>query len=37
MDVLVALADNSNAVHYTLDAKSHSDIRLLPDSSQTAH
>ena len=36
MDVLVALADNSNAVHYTLDAKSHSDIRLLPDSSQTA-
>jgi len=37
MDVLVALADNSNAVHYTLDAKSHSDIRLLSDSPQSAH
>ena len=37
MDVVVALHDNSNAVRYTLDAKSHSDIRLLPDSSQTAH
>jgi len=37
MDVLVALADGSNAVHYTLDAKSHSDIRLLPDSPQSAH
>lgn len=37
MNVLVALADNSNAVHYTLDAKSHSDIRLLPDSPQSAH
>jgi hypothetical protein len=37
MDALVALADNSNAVHYTLDAKSHSDIRLLPDSPQSAH
>ena len=36
MDVLVALADGSNAVHYTLDAKSHSDIRLLPDSPQSA-
>ena len=34
MDVLVALADGSNAVHYTLDAKSHSDILLLPDSPQ---
>jgi len=37
MDVVVALADNSNAVHYALDAKSHSDIRLLPDSPQYAH
>jgi hypothetical protein len=37
MEVLVALADNSNAVHYVLDAKSHSDILLLPDSSQSAH
>ncbi len=37
MDVLVGLADHSNAVHYTLDAKSHSDIRLLPDPSQSAH
>jgi len=37
MDVLVALADGSNAVHYTLDAKSHSDIRLLPDSPQSVH
>jgi hypothetical protein len=36
MDVLVALADNSNAVHYTLDAKSHSEIHLLPDSPQSA-
>jgi hypothetical protein len=35
MEVLVALADNSNAVHYTLDAKSHSDILLLPDSPQS--
>ena len=34
MDVLVALADGSNAVRYTLDAKSHSDILLLPDSPQ---
>ena len=37
MDVLVALADSSNVVHYTLDAKSHSDIRLLPDSPQSTH
>jgi len=36
MDVLVALADGSNAVHYSLDAKSHSDIRLLPESPQSA-
>jgi hypothetical protein len=36
LDVLVALADGSNAVHYTLDAKSHSDILLLPDSPQSA-
>jgi len=37
MDVLVALTDNSNAVHYTLDAKSHSGILLLPDSPRSAH
>jgi hypothetical protein len=37
MDVLVALTDGSNSVRYTLDAKSHSDILLLPDSSQSAH
>jgi hypothetical protein len=35
MDVLVALADGSNAVHYTIDAKSHSDILLLPDPPQS--
>src|SRR5438874_4511386 len=32
MNMLVALADGSNEVHYTLDAKSHSEISLLPDS-----
>jgi len=37
MDVLVALTDGSNSVRYTLDAKSHSDILLLPDSPQSAH
>jgi hypothetical protein len=37
MDVVVALADGSNAVHYTLDAKSHSDILLLSDTLQSAH
>jgi len=37
MDVLVALANGSNAVHYSLDAKSHSDILLLPDSPQSGH
>jgi hypothetical protein len=37
MDVVVALADGSNSVHYTLDAKSHSDILLLSDSPQFAH
>ena len=34
MDVIVALADGSNQVHYNLDAKSHSEILLLPDSPQ---
>jgi hypothetical protein len=37
MDVFVALVDGSNAVHYTLDAKSHCGILLLPDSAQSAH
>lgn len=37
MDVFVELADGSNRVHNSLDAKSHSEILLLPDSSQTAH
>jgi hypothetical protein len=37
MDVLVALVDGSNAVHYTLDAKSHCSILLLPDSAPSAH
>jgi hypothetical protein len=37
MDVLVALTDGSNSVRYVLDAKSHSDILLLPDSPQSAH
>jgi hypothetical protein len=34
MDVIVAVADGSNQVHYNLDAKSHSEILLLPDSPQ---
>jgi hypothetical protein len=37
MDVLVALVDGSNAVHYALDAKSHCSILLLPDSAQSTH
>jgi hypothetical protein len=37
MDVLVALADGSNSVRYTLDAKSHSGILLLSDSPQSVH
>ena len=37
MDVLVALTDGSNSVRYVLDAKSHSDMLLLPDSPQSAH
>ena len=37
MDVLIELSDGSNQVHNTLDAKSRSEILLLPDSSQTAH
>jgi hypothetical protein len=37
MDVFVALADGSNQVHYSLDAKSHSEILLLTDSPQIAH
>jgi hypothetical protein len=32
MDAIVALADGSNQVHYNLEAKSHSEILLLPDS-----
>ena len=32
MDAIVALADGSNEVHYRVDAKSHAEIRLLPDS-----
>lgn len=34
MDVMIALADGSNQVHYTIDAKSHSQIQLLPDAPQ---
>jgi hypothetical protein len=37
MDAIVALADGSNQVHYNLDAKSHSDILLLPDSPRDAN
>src|SRR5260370_26081191 len=37
MHPLVALTDGSNSVRYALDAKSHSDILLLPDSPQSAH
>ncbi len=37
MDVFVELADGSNQVHDSLDAKSHSEILLLSDSPQTAH
>jgi hypothetical protein len=32
MDAIVALANGSNEVHYQVDAKSHAEIRLLPDS-----
>jgi hypothetical protein len=32
MDVTVAKSDASNRVHYSIDAKSHSEILLLPDS-----
>jgi len=34
MDVVVALADGSNEVHYNMTAKSHSQVELLPDSPQ---
>jgi hypothetical protein len=34
MNVVIALADGSNQVHYDLRAKSRSEIRLLPDSPQ---
>lgn len=37
MDVWVELADRSNQVHYTLDAKSRSEIMLLPESRQDVH
>jgi hypothetical protein len=36
MDAIVALADDSNQVHYILDAKSRCEIVLLPDSPQNA-
>jgi hypothetical protein len=36
MDAIVALADGSNEVHYRVDAKSHIEIRLLPDSTSGA-
>jgi hypothetical protein len=32
MDATIALADDSNQVHYILDATSRSEIALLPDS-----
>jgi hypothetical protein len=37
MDAIVALADGSNEVHYRVNAKSHTEIRLLPDSTSGAH
>jgi hypothetical protein len=37
MDAIVALADGSNEVHYRVNAKSHIEIRLLPDSTSGAH
>jgi hypothetical protein len=37
MDVIVALADDSNQVHYNLDVKSRCEISLLPDSPQNPH
>ncbi len=37
MDVLIELSDGSNRVHNTLDAKSRSEILLLPDASQAVH
>jgi hypothetical protein len=36
MDAIVALADGTNEVHYHVDAKSHAEIRLLPDSASGA-
>jgi hypothetical protein len=37
MDVVIALTDGTNQVHYNLNAKSRSDIFLLPDSPQESH
>lgn len=37
MDVLIDLSDGSNQVRNTLDAKSRSEILLLPDASQAVH
>jgi hypothetical protein len=37
MEVVVALTDGTNQVQYSLSAKSHSDIFLLPDSPQNPH
>jgi len=34
MDAIVALTDGTNQIHYTLNAKSHSQIFLVPDSPQ---
>src|SRR5205823_14127161 len=36
MDATVALANDSNQLHYILDAKGHSEIVLIPDSSPDA-
>jgi len=37
MDAIVALTDGTNQVHYSLNAKSHSQIFLVPDSPQESH
>jgi hypothetical protein len=37
MDATVALQDGSNKVRYVINAKSHSQVQLLPDAAQDIH
>ena len=37
MDAIIALTDGSNEIHYTLNARSHSEVSLLPDSPTDVH